>query len=104
LTECDIDRRVCCRRALQPQSLIEEVAMDRSRHTSDELSRALGEAIVRIWSAIPHDVQHQLFEDVINHQGESMRPPLAVYLHDRHPRTYAAMRARAVLEPDSLGG
>jgi hypothetical protein len=74
------------------------------RQTSEQLSRALGEAVVRIWSSIPHDVQQQLFEDVVNHKGEGMRPPLAIYLHDRHPRTHATMRARAVLEPDSLGG
>jgi hypothetical protein len=33
-----------------------------------------------------------------------MRPRLAVYLHGKHPRTCAAIMARAMLEPDSLGG
>lgn len=78
--------------------------MDATRETSEQVCGALGEAVVEIWSAMPSDVQHRLFETVVNRHGESMRPLLAVYLHDRHPRTYAAIRARAVLEPDSLGG
>jgi hypothetical protein len=33
-----------------------------------------------------------------------MRPRLAVYLHAKHPRTCAAVKTRAIPEPDSLGG
>jgi hypothetical protein len=33
-----------------------------------------------------------------------MRPQLAIFLHDTHPRTCAAIQARAMPEPDSLGG
>jgi hypothetical protein len=75
-----------------------------AQETSAQLSRALGEAVIRLWSYMPHDVQYHLFEDVITHQNESMRPQLAVLLHENHPRTSAGRRARAVLEPDSLGG
>jgi hypothetical protein len=75
-----------------------------AKPTSQQLSGALGEAVVRLWSSMPHEIQHRLFEEVITYQGEDIRLPLAVYLHDRHSRTYAAIRARAVLEPDSLGG
>ena len=32
-----------------------------------------------------------------------MRTRLAIYLHEKHPRTCAAVKARAMLEPDSLG-
>jgi hypothetical protein len=71
---------------------------------SQRLPRALGEAVVRIWGHLPHDVQHQLFEDVVTHEGETTRLRLAILLHEMHPRTCASMRARAVLEPDSLGG
>ena len=53
---------------------------------------------------MPHDVQHQLFEEVITAHGEAIRPQLAVFLHDKHPRTSASIKARAMLEPDSLGG
>jgi hypothetical protein len=72
--------------------------------TSEQLSRALGAAVIRLWSYLPHDVQYHLFEDVINHQDETMRPQLAVLLHDNHLRTSAGKKARAMLEPDSLGG
>jgi hypothetical protein len=35
---------------------------------------------------------------------EQTRPQLAVFLHERHSRTCASIKARALLEPDSLGG
>jgi hypothetical protein len=75
-----------------------------AQETSARLSRALGEAVVRLWSYMPHDVQYHLFEDVITHQNERMRPQLAILLHENHSRTSAGKRARAILEPDSLGG
>jgi hypothetical protein len=70
----------------------------------DQLFHAIGEAAVRIWSQLPHDIQHQLFEDIVTSQGEAIRPRLAVFLHDKHPRTSASLKARAMVEPDSLGG
>jgi hypothetical protein len=72
--------------------------------TEERLARALGEAVVRIWSKLPHDVQERLFEEAVVAQGESVRQKLAVFLHDHHPRTSDAMKARAMPEPDSLGG
>jgi hypothetical protein len=79
--------------------------MDLSRSAgSERLYRALGEAVVNVWSRLPHDVQCDLFEAVISCQGEDARPHLAVFLHEKHSRTAASIRARAMLEPDSLGG
>jgi hypothetical protein len=72
--------------------------------TSERLSRALGDAVVRIWGLLPPDLQNRLFEEAVTSQDEHMRPRLAIYLHEKHPRTCAAVRARAMLEPDSLGG
>lgn len=69
----------------------------------EKLSRALGEAVVALWSRLPHDVQHDLFEAAAL-RGSALRPQLAVYLHDRHARTRASLEARAMVEPDSLGG
>ena len=74
------------------------------RDTADQLTRALGEAVVRIWSDLPQDVQHHLFEEAITSKGESIRSQLAVFLHDKHPRTCASIKASAMIEPDSLGG
>jgi len=71
---------------------------------SDQLARALGDAVVRMWGQLPADLQNRLFEEAVNSQDEKIRPRLAVYLHDKHPRTCAAVKARAVPEPDSLGG
>ena len=72
--------------------------------TSEQLSRALGEAVVKLWSHLPQEVQHNLFEEVATLRGAAIRPQLAVFLHDNHLRTRASIEARAMLEPDSLGG
>lgn len=74
-----------------------------SNRTEEQLTCALGKAVVEIWSYLPPDVQHNLFEEAVTPLGEGMRQPLALFLHDRHVRT-ADLRARNMLEPDSLGG
>jgi len=71
--------------------------------TEERLTHALGEAVVRVWSRLPHDVQHELFEEAIASRGEAMRQPLAVFLHDHHTRT-TEFKRRDMVEPDSLGG
>jgi hypothetical protein len=72
--------------------------------TKAQLFRALGEAVVRNWSRLPQEVQHDLFEHAIASQGESLRHQLAVFLHDMHVRTSDSIKARAMPEPDSHGG
>jgi hypothetical protein len=71
--------------------------------TSDLLSRALGEAVVRVWGRLPQDLQTQLFYEVVV-ENQEMKGRLAVLLHEKHPRTKAGRQAQAILEPDSLGG
>jgi hypothetical protein len=73
------------------------------RVTSAQLSQALGEAVVRLWGLLPPDIQHHLFEEAASHAAET-RSQLAVFLHDKHPRTCASIKASAMIEPDSLGG
>jgi hypothetical protein len=76
-----------------------------SRDTADQLTRALGEAIVRMWSNLPQDVQHRLFEEAIASKGETIRSQLAVFLHEKHRRTSDPLgKPREMIEPDSLGG
>ena len=75
-----------------------------THETSDQFSRALGEAVVRMWGHLPHTLQSRLFEEAVTAQDGTLRPQLAVYLHGKHPRTAAAKQARAIIEPDSLGG
>ena len=60
--------------------------------TADQLTRALGEAVIRIWSNLPQDVQLHLFQEAVTSQGESIRPQLAVFLHDKHPSTLDLIR------------
>jgi hypothetical protein len=71
---------------------------------SDQFARALGDAVVRMWGRLPADLQNRLFEEAVSSQDEEIRPRLAVYLHEKHPRTCAGVKARAMPEPDSLGG
>ena len=78
--------------------------MDVIRQGTEHLSRALGDAVISIWSNLPPNIQHDLFERAVISHSEAMRPQLAIFLHERHLRTSAAMTARAILEPDSLGG
>ena len=77
---------------------------DTERLSQDRLSYALGKAVVRIWSQLPQDVQHDLFEGAVTAQGPELRSELALFLHSKHSRTSASIQARAMLEPDSLGG
>jgi hypothetical protein len=73
--------------------------------TAEQLTRALGEAVIRIWSNLPQDVQNHLFQQAVTSQGESIRPQLALFLHDKDPRTSDPLgKRREMMEPDSLGG
>ena len=54
--------------------------------------RVLGAAAADLWSELPQELQHALFERavVLGHQGErdeSLREQLAKFLHDHHART-----------------
>jgi hypothetical protein len=49
--------------------------------------RALGEAITTQWHAVGQDVQRLIFEAATKDHNPKFREELAVFLHDRHPRT-----------------
>jgi hypothetical protein len=54
----------------------------------------LGAAAADLWSELPQEIQHTLFERavVLGHHGErdeSLREQLAKFLHDHHARTHA---------------
>src|SRR6266851_9632757 len=69
--------------------LLEEGAMEAISSTAaEELTHALGHAVVRLWSSLPQDVQQHLFQAAVTSHGESIRPQLAIFLHDKHPRTW----------------
>ena len=72
---------------------------------TDQLTRALGAAVIRLWSNLPQDVQDRVFKEVVAAEGASIRSELAVFLHDRHERTADPLGdPRDMKEPDSLGG
>ena len=76
-----------------------------SNVTVDQLTHALGEAVIRIWSNLPQDVQNHLFQEAVTSQGEAIRSQLAAFLHDKHSRTADPLgKPRDMPEPDSLGG
>ena len=73
--------------------------------TSERRAKALGRAVAAVWGDLPPSVQHELCESAVRMSGSGTREQLAVFLHHRHPRTFGdGKSARAVLEPDSLGG
>jgi len=78
--------------------------MNSPGETNEQLVRALGKAVVRVWSNLPQHVQQHLFDEAVASHGEPMRQQLAVFLHEIHSRTSDSIKARAMPEPDSLGG
>jgi hypothetical protein len=75
----------------------------RSVAITDQLTRALGEAVIGLWSNLPQDVQDRLFKEVVASQGESIKSQLSGFL--RQERTSDPFgRPREMKEPDSLGG
>ena len=71
---------------------------------SERVNRVLGQAVVRCWSELAPEIQATLFEAAVQAEGETMRQTLAMHLHDRHERTVQSVQAKAMPEPDSLGG
>ncbi|MDI1284378.1 MAG: hypothetical protein PSV46_08270 [Reyranella sp.] len=76
-----------------------------SRMPSEHLTKALGRAVAAVWGNLPASVQHELFESAVRLSRSGSREQLAIFLHHQHPRTIDGGKpARAVPEPDSLGG
>jgi hypothetical protein len=58
----------------------------------DRYAAALGNAVIATWGELPKDVQQMLFEAAViaghhTERDESLREQMAVFLHERHPRT-----------------
>jgi hypothetical protein len=51
-----------------------------------EFERLLGHAALRLWPELPREVQEKLFETAVPFDP-MIRNRLAIFLHDRHPRT-----------------
>ena len=58
----------------------------------ERFARVLGEAAIDLWSELPQELQHDLFERAVrlghkSERDESLREQLAQFLHDHHERT-----------------
>jgi hypothetical protein len=54
--------------------------------------RVLGAAVVRKWADLPRSIQEALFEEAVlvghrSQRDENLREQLALFLHNKHPRT-----------------
>jgi hypothetical protein len=94
-----------------PREIIEAVEVVNRRERAGDvddgvapLVQALGKSVTAIWGRLPQDVQRELFEHAVSAQEEATRERLAIFLHAMHFRTTDALKARAMPEPDSLGG
>jgi hypothetical protein len=43
-----------------------DIGRDFSMITTGRISRALGDAVVRMWAGLPHDLQSRLFDEVVS--------------------------------------
>jgi hypothetical protein len=59
----------------------------RSVAITGQLTRALGEAVIGLWSNLPQDVQDRLFKEAVASQGESIKSQLFGFLQDKQERT-----------------
>ena len=60
--------------------------------TAPRYFHALGAATAELWSELPQDLQHALFERAValghnSERDESLREQLAKFLHDTNPHT-----------------
>jgi hypothetical protein len=51
-----------------------------------EFERLVGHAALQLWPELPREVQEKLFETAVP-IDPAIRNRLAIFLHDRHPRT-----------------
>ena len=70
-----------------------------NRQLVEEMTVALGAAVLSCWSSIPQDVQQMLFESAAARHGQDVRGALALFLHEHNPRTADAGRATDDEEP-----
>jgi hypothetical protein len=51
-----------------------------------EFEQLLGKAALQLWSELPREVQEKLFETAVP-LDPVIRNRLAIFLHERHPKT-----------------
>ena len=61
----------------------------------NQFAAVLGHAALKVWPELPRDAQEQLFAAAVN--DGVIANALAIYLHDRHPRTAHPPRPSALV-------
>jgi hypothetical protein len=62
--------------------------MDSVMTSDGAMAKVLGAAVIDAWAELPREVQEMLFERAVaNGHGDALRHDLALFLHERHPRT-----------------
>lgn len=56
----------------------------------------IGRTILDLWFRLPRDVQEMIFETAVEGQDD-LRHSLAVFLHERHPRTAHPPKPSAIV-------
>lgn len=59
-----------------------------------EFELLLGHAALRLWPELPREVQERLFETAVP-LDSAIRNLLAVFLHERHPKTAHPLKPTA---------
>jgi hypothetical protein len=63
---------------------------------SKDLREALAAGVIACWGSLTSDSQQQIFEASLETSSDpSLREALAIFLHDRHPRTEEEAGKRA---------
>ena len=52
-----------------------------------EIAQRLGQAVLSFWAELPRNAQEMLFTLASSGSDPDYRERLAIFLHDRHPRT-----------------
>ena len=51
----------------------------------------LGKGCLDVWGHLPRDIQEMIFEAAVAEEDATVRPELAKFLHERHPRTIPSL-------------
>lgn len=60
-----------------------------------QISALIGRAALKVWADLPAEAQELLFKAAVADGAEAN--PLAIYLHDHHPRTTHPARPTAIV-------
>jgi hypothetical protein len=62
--------------------------------SEEELFIALGRAANKLWSGLPQEIQHMLFDEAVSFRGEAIKQPLAIFLMAGTPEPRTPSRPR----------